>query len=357
MSTYAIGDIHGCLQTFNKLLNEIGYDKYNDKLILLGDYIDRGVDSKGVLKRIIELQKDGNVIVLMGNHEYDALLSDTYIEFHDWIDSLPFIYEDDKFIYVHAGLKPSVDLYKQSKYDLLNIRGEFLRNYNKFNKRVVFGHTPVVVPKIMDNGIIPIDTGCVYTQNGKLTAFNVEDEYFVSVDNIDDINHKKEPFKKKLIRNIINNNINKQYFDISVGWWLDNEVMTLYHGTSIDNVDNIISNGLLGTNTHFIHLTFDMNTAYGFSIFKHGYEESLTNFQFNNKNQRCLIELKFNIDDFLYRILDINFSYGTSYSRLSDRKVYDDFIGTDNEYYKYTEFILTESIEKKYITNIIRCNM
>jgi serine/threonine protein phosphatase 1 len=355
MSTYAIGDIHGCFETLNLLLETINYNIDSDKLILLGDYIDRGIDSIGVLDKIIELQKSGDVIALMGNHEYDALQNNNFIKYHKWIQKLPLIYEDKKFIYVHAGLNPYNEYQNQSKQDLLNIRGKFIKTKNPFHKKIVFGHTPVVEPKIMDNGIIPIDSGCVYSQNGKLTAFNIETEEFISVNNVDDIQNIKEPFSKKIVREIINNNINKKHFIHDIGWWLDTKKIKLYHGTSTENISSILDKGLLCSNTHFSHLSLDMNTAYGFSVFKQGWEESLQKFETNDINNRCLIQLTFDLDLFLEMIVDINFSYGTTYKQLSHKDLYLNFPDDDNEYYKYTEFAFTETINKDYISDVIIC--
>ena len=74
MNLFAIGDIHGCLQQLisvqDKILNYPGFKKENDLLIYIGDYIDRGPNSKGVIKQITKLQKDNiKSIFLMGNHE------------------------------------------------------------------------------------------------------------------------------------------------------------------------------------------------------------------------------------------------------------------------------------------------
>ena len=69
MKQYAIGDIHGCSKTFKELLDKIGLIE-GDELYLLGDYIDRGPDSKGVIDTIFELREKGfKVICLRGNHE------------------------------------------------------------------------------------------------------------------------------------------------------------------------------------------------------------------------------------------------------------------------------------------------
>ena len=74
---FAIGDIHGCFDTLEELVNNKIQLKKSDKLILLGDYIDRGDKSKEVVEYIIDLQKKGfNILPLMGNHE--AMLLDAY---------------------------------------------------------------------------------------------------------------------------------------------------------------------------------------------------------------------------------------------------------------------------------------
>ncbi len=75
---YAIGDIHGCLDKVLRLLEVLRYDPAADRLIFLGDYIDRGPDSKGVLDLMLHLQQDNPAnIFLMGNHEENFL---TYIQ-------------------------------------------------------------------------------------------------------------------------------------------------------------------------------------------------------------------------------------------------------------------------------------
>ncbi len=75
---YAIGDIHGCLAKVLRLLDVLHYDPTADRLIFLGDYIDRGPDSKGVLDLMLQLQQDNpSNVFLMGNHEDNFL---TYIQ-------------------------------------------------------------------------------------------------------------------------------------------------------------------------------------------------------------------------------------------------------------------------------------
>jgi serine/threonine protein phosphatase 1 len=139
MTRYAIGDIHGGTQTFRALLDKINLHR-EDRLYLLGDYVDRGADSKGVLDTILDLISAGHdVRALLGNHDDmmlqsmndgSSLNSLTWYEGWGWhtlnsfdemfmcdvpaiyrvfLESLPTIYVEDDFVLVHAGLDMSMD--------------------------------------------------------------------------------------------------------------------------------------------------------------------------------------------------------------------------------------------------------
>lgn len=205
MKTYVIGDIHGCFAQFQKLLEVIKPDLRNDRLIMLGDYIDRGPNSYLTLRKIIHLQKEfGNqhVILLRGNHEQmaiDYLNTPTYLSnwswnggastlkdlqkhgddlanYKDFLQGLPLYYEDEHFIYVHGGIRYGICLDEQKESDLLWLREEFYRNPASEKKPVIFGHTPTRTingawkPYIHRNRI-GIDTGCVY--EGFLSALEL----------------------------------------------------------------------------------------------------------------------------------------------------------------------------------------
>ena len=209
MKTIVIGDVHGCYNELKELLltlevnNE--YNKDTDKLIFLGDYIDRGKDSRLVIELIRSLQKDNdNVIALMGNHE-DMLLGyingndvswlyngcETTIESYDgykkqfeddviWMRTLPLYHEDEHFVYVHAGIDAYEPMSKQKKNTLLWVREPFIYNFKKYHKQVIFGHTPTMnlsgkcEPVRTSTNNLAIDTGCVY--GGALTALIIEDD-------------------------------------------------------------------------------------------------------------------------------------------------------------------------------------
>ena len=207
----AISDIHGCYKELKKLIGTLEsngeYNKAKDTLIFLGDYIDRGPDSKTVISFVRGLQDESeNVIALMGNHEKMCI---DYLECGDscwafngkmatvssygdisamsddveWMKSLPLYYENDNFIFVHAGVNPDVPLEENTSYDLLWERDSFLYNTSEFKKKVIFGHTPSLfynesdLPYETIGGNIGIDTGCVFS--GKLTALIIEGDEVV----------------------------------------------------------------------------------------------------------------------------------------------------------------------------------
>jgi len=214
---YAIGDIHGCLDKIKRLIDKLNYDPSADRLIFLGDYIDRGPASKGVIDLMIELKRGNDAnIFLMGNHEDNFL---TYMQACEsqqassyWlkepffagggvatlqsyaphvqdpyaarvIDAIPaehlaflidlqLYWTDEDYIAVHAGVRPGIPLKQQYDNDLLRIRAPFLRNAHGLGKCVVFGHTPFPVP-LRHHDKVGIDTGACYEAigYGKLTAF------------------------------------------------------------------------------------------------------------------------------------------------------------------------------------------
>jgi serine/threonine protein phosphatase 1 len=193
---YAVGDIHGCLDRLEMLLDEVQPDLEKDVLLFIGDYIDRGPDSRRVVDYVLRLQQKyprEHVVCLKGNHE--AMFLD-FLEGRErelflfngglgtlrdyWGDNwdrkkelilppehesfyreLRAYYETPDYIFVHGGLKPGVPLPEQQEEDLLWIRGEFIASMEDFGRLVIFGHTPFKSPLMMPNKI-GIDTGAVY---------------------------------------------------------------------------------------------------------------------------------------------------------------------------------------------------
>jgi serine/threonine protein phosphatase 1 len=223
---YAIGDIHGRLDLLESLLSLIERDQRGRAvmpvvLIFLGDYVDRGPDSKRVVDRLIrEFASPYTPVFLKGNHE-DLLLSflndpvtgpnwlynggDTTllsygvsletIQLAAWggpqelveavrqfkvvlpaahlhfYEGLRLSCRIGDYFFTHAGVRPNVPLDQQSEHDLLWIREEFLNSKDDFGAVVVHGHTPDRDPQAFRNRI-GLDTFAVRT--GKLTAAGFE---------------------------------------------------------------------------------------------------------------------------------------------------------------------------------------
>lgn len=228
MKKYAITDIHGCLLSFEALLDKIALST-SDELYLLGDYIDRGPSSRQVLDRIIELQKDGYTVhCIAGNHDFAMVdaktdpgfyldwyegwggeqtmesfetenLNDVSGRYWDFLNSLDLYLEVDNYILVHAGLDFLSKNPLQPDVSML-----FIRKWHQQIKKdwlgdrvIVHGHTPVSTnqaEKFLQNlsrqQVIDIDTGCFAKHlpgKGYLTAFDMTNRELFFQKNLDDV--------------------------------------------------------------------------------------------------------------------------------------------------------------------------
>jgi calcineurin-like phosphoesterase family protein len=206
MLTYAIGDVHGCVGKLQRLLArcERHADGRPHRLVFVGDYIDRGPDSRGVLTLLMQAQRErpGEVICLRGNHEAlmleaigtgDPILwfmngaAQTLASYGiedpshvpsqdvDWVAALPVSFDDGLRYFVHAGVDPDRPLDQQRERDQLWIREPFLSSRRDYGRFIVHGHTPQTegVPDLRPNRV-NIDTAAVY--GGLLTAAVFTDE-------------------------------------------------------------------------------------------------------------------------------------------------------------------------------------
>jgi serine/threonine protein phosphatase 1 len=224
LRSFAIGDIHGCEATLKKLLFEEIKIRKEDIIYFLGDYIDRGQNSKGVIDCILELQKENyNVNTLRGNHEQLFIDSennqdsfDTWVmnggvatlrsfgissydelnhEYKSFLENTVLYFDTAKFIFVHAGLNfENIDLFEDEQA-LLWIRNMEVDKRRLKNKIIVHGHTPTPLLEVKKNlafaanrGAINIDTGCFvkqYEGYGYLSALDLSSLQLISVKNID----------------------------------------------------------------------------------------------------------------------------------------------------------------------------
>jgi serine/threonine protein phosphatase 1 len=217
---YVIGDIHGRSDLLDRMINAIHRDNekhgWRDSLtITLGDYVDRGPDSFGVVERLAHNPFPADYIALRGNHEVlmESFLQDSSVAdywrrlggletLHSYgiptndvkrgkgveeaasalnaglpdahrafLASLRSSICIDGYFLCHAGVRPSIPLDRQSVDDLLWIRDEFLNSKEDFGKMVIHGHSPHEWPEVRPNRI-NIDTGAFAT--GRLTCLVIE---------------------------------------------------------------------------------------------------------------------------------------------------------------------------------------
>lgn len=219
---YAIGDIHGRADLLAQTFAAVDEDETARPVdhaitVLLGDYVDRGLQSREVIDLVIERSQRRHVLAMRGNHDDDMLralfdadvalrwlsvggretlhaydvavsantnrdnihtvmasaasrIPDSHIAYLETL--LPFATIGD-YAFVHAGIRPGTPLGDQSAADLLSIRQPFLDCISQHDFVVVHGHTPVNAPDFRTNRI-NIDTGAYIT--GKLTCLILEED-------------------------------------------------------------------------------------------------------------------------------------------------------------------------------------
>ena len=211
-----IGDIHGCIKSLNALLDKL--EAHRDRtFVFLGDYIDRGPDSRAVIDRLIELRSKCQCVFLRGNHEQmaiEALLDDDQENWDHWFDNggrwtmdsyrrsgtdlvetaghldfmlaTDFHYETPDFLCVHGGINPFIsvaeNLAQVDPYEFLWERRHIQTVVPDWEKTVIFGHTPMREVK-MEKNMIGLDTGCVFADRGygRLSALLMPEREIIDV--------------------------------------------------------------------------------------------------------------------------------------------------------------------------------
>jgi serine/threonine protein phosphatase 1 len=221
---FVVGDIHGCYEEMKEILKY--WNKDNQTLILLGDLIDRGLNSLKCLKLAMELNIQENVVVLGGNHEetflewlsmegqegfyYMSIFDNTirsffpkqpdilqkytktkiadkirrlYPDVLHFMRNRPMYYETEHLLFVHAGCDLSPSWKETAEKYCKYIRWPFIYGENKTGKKIIFGHTPTreIYNDSSNDNIwispcgtkIGIDGGCVY--GGQLNAIVIDE--------------------------------------------------------------------------------------------------------------------------------------------------------------------------------------
>jgi serine/threonine protein phosphatase 1 len=222
MRVYAIGDVHGRADLLAQLLSEIDADLKEHPVpratyVFLGDYIDRGPDSRRVLDLLVTRSHRHETVFLKGNHEVlveqflrnpesfatwrDVGGIDTLLSYgirppsnpdaaeqmmlarqlaevlpparRQFLRNLRRSFSCGDFFFVHAGVRPGVPLSQQTDEDLFWIRDEFLYSEERFGKIIVHGHNPVMDVEFYPNRI-NIDTGAFATW--RLSCLRIESD-------------------------------------------------------------------------------------------------------------------------------------------------------------------------------------
>jgi serine/threonine protein phosphatase 1 len=225
VTLYVIGDVHGRVDLLYPLLRKVAFNaarlpaEEQRELIFLGDYVDRGPDSRGVIGLVLSTIAEQDfwaVTALKGNHEAALMeflnepatwpmwaqfgaretLSSYGVDPPDWnggeaewarasrelgllmpashkefLQGLPLAVERGDYMFAHAGVRPGIPLHQQTEQDLLWIRDDFLRSERRLDKVIVHGHTPAEDPYLGEHRI-GLDTGAYATN--VLTAIRLK---------------------------------------------------------------------------------------------------------------------------------------------------------------------------------------
>ncbi|SHI42323.1 serine/threonine protein phosphatase 1 [Hymenobacter daecheongensis DSM 21074] len=204
MARYVLTDLHGCLHTTRHLLENVLRLRPQDELYVLGDYVNKGPDSRGVLDLLMQLPQRGYQLwCLRGNHDQELLdaaqgradvlwasaadrqltlqsfgvaeataIPSSYLQ---WLASLPYQFDIPGFTLVHAGFDfrlPPAEM-RQDPHTMMNIK-QFTFDASRLQgRRLLHGHVPTPTAEVQQQvaekaGSICLDTGCVYRHNPEL---------------------------------------------------------------------------------------------------------------------------------------------------------------------------------------------
>lgn len=221
MRRFVIGDIHGCMKSIRTLIELID-PQAEDELVFLGDYVDRGPDSRDVVEQLVDLQQRCRVVPLLGNHEimmlgaikgldpqhwlangglatlssYGGAIEKIPASHIEFLSSLRPFYETEREIFVHACYDATLPMEEQCEELMYWTHlGPFWPPPHRSGKRVFVGHTPQSLGNIMDLGyLVCLDTYCF--GQGYLTAMDLDSGDLIQVDYY---GHLRRPGRSKLV--------------------------------------------------------------------------------------------------------------------------------------------------------------
>jgi serine/threonine protein phosphatase 1 len=223
LRSFAIGDVHGCVRTLTSLIEDHIRPKRGETLYFLGDYINKGPDSRGVLDYIFHLRSTGLIVkCLRGNHEQylldalvykweeisflsrggEATLRSFNVEdvrdipsgYLDFIRGLPYYFETKEYLIIHAGLNFDLTDPFKDDYSMLNIKDMDPRPEAIGGRTILHGHVPTPLASIISMASDPhtpeicLDGGCVYIQregSSYLVGMDLGDRRLYYVENRD----------------------------------------------------------------------------------------------------------------------------------------------------------------------------
>lgn len=212
MQTFVIGDIHGELEKLKNILTQANFDYQNDQLISLGDVVDRGKNSYGVVEELLKIK---NLVAVRGNHDdewlnylktsqsslwsqgasatyfsYENALVKPEVHFSFFANQLPYYIDSNNNLFIHGGFNRHKLLTEQDEFVFYWDRDLFLAalSYKEMNQtehpfkikqnfnKIYVGHTPTTywgkTTPIEAANIINMDTGC--GKGGLLTLLNLQ---------------------------------------------------------------------------------------------------------------------------------------------------------------------------------------
>lgn len=198
---FVISDIHGCTKTLSALIEKISPTK-DDCIIFDGDFVNYHNPNRDILNFLNILENQTTIYTIIGNHEWKIWHSDARFFFEGYekyfLNDIYYI-ETEKFLITHAGFNFNNNNIFEDKEHMMTKINETIDKTKTQNRRIVRGHKPIELSKIIDSvenkkDIVPIDNGCIHLNKkffsahyGHLIAFEIKKEELFYVKNTENL--------------------------------------------------------------------------------------------------------------------------------------------------------------------------